>query len=70
MGNDKVVNISFNVWANSEEEADELKHEICAFIDFHGRQGRKVTASKLTDAIRKWENNALVRQSVIRHFQN
>jgi len=47
-----------------------LKHEICAFIDFHGRQGRKVTASKLTDAIRKWENNALVRQSVIRHFQN
>lgn len=68
--NDKVVKIEFNVWANSEEEAVELKKEIFAFIDYHGRQGRKVSASKLTEALRNWQKNPLVRQSVINHFRN
>lgn len=67
--NDKIVNISFNLWADSEEEAVELKKEICDFIDYHGRQGRKVTAGKLTEAIRRWQSNPIVRQSIINHFR-
>ena len=67
--NDKVVKIEFNLWANSEEEAVELKNEICAFINSDGQQGRKVSASKLTEALRKWENNPLVRNSIINHFK-
>lgn len=67
--NDKVVKIEFNIWANSDEEADELKKEICAFINFHGQQGRKVTASKLVEALRRWQSNPLVKQSIINHFR-
>lgn len=67
--NDKVVKIEFNLWANSEEEAVELKNEICAFINWHGQQGRKVSASRLTEALRKWQNNPLVRNSIINHFK-
>ena len=67
--NDKVVKIEFNLWANSEEEAVELKNEICAFINWNGQQGRKVSASKLTEALRKWQNNPLVRNSIINHFK-
>ena len=67
--NDKIVNISFNVWANSEEEVLELKKEICAFIDWHGHQGRKVSAAKLTEALRNWQSNPIVRQSIINHFR-
>lgn len=67
--NDKVVKIEFNLWANSEEEAVELKKEICAFINYHGQQGRKVSASKLTEALRKWQSNPLVRNSIINHFK-
>lgn len=67
--NDKIVKIEFNLWANSEEEAEELKREICAFIDWHGQQGRKVSASKLTEALRNWQRNAFVKQSIINHFR-
>lgn len=67
--NDKVVKIEFNLWANSEAEAEELKKEICAFIDFHGRGGRKVSASKLTEALRNWQRNPFVKQSIINYFK-
>lgn len=66
--NDKVVNISFNVWANSEDEAKELRQSICDFIDWFGQRGVKVTSSKLTQAINNWQNNAIVKNSVIRYF--
>lgn len=66
--NDKVVNISFNVWANNEEEAKTLHDAICGFIDWFGQRGVKVTASKLTQAINNWQNNTIVKNSVIRYF--
>lgn len=67
--NDKIVNISFNVWANDEKEADELKVAVCNFIDWFGQRGIKVTASKLSDAINRWQSNVLVKNSVINHFK-
>ena len=66
--NDKIVNISFNVWANSEDEAKELKSAMCDFIDWFGQRGMKVSASKLTEAISKWQNNFIVKNSIIKHF--
>lgn len=66
---DKILNLSFNLWASSEEEVDELKREICAFIDYHGQQGRKVSARKLTEAIRKWQSNPFVKNTIDNHFR-
>lgn len=60
--NDKIVNITFNIWANSEEEGEELKRELGAFVDHMGQQGRKVTATKLTEALRRWKDNYFVMQ--------
>lgn len=68
--NDKIVNISFNVWANNEEEGARLKQAICDFIDWFGQKGIKVTASKLTNAIDNWQVNPLVRNRVINHFNS
>lgn len=67
--NDKVVNISFNIWANNEDEAVELKKNICEFIDWFGQRGIKVSASKLSEAIVRWQNNILVKNSIINHFK-
>ena len=67
--NDKIVNISFNVWANDEKEAEELKAAVCNFIDWFGQRGIKVTASKLSAAINRWQSNVLVKNSVINHFK-
>ena len=66
---DKIIKIEFNIWATNEEEVAELRKEICAFIDFHGQHGRKVSARKLTEALRRWQSNPFVRQSIIAHFQ-
>lgn len=63
-----IVNISFNVWG-TEEGAAELKREIGRFIDEQGAQGRMVTADKLAEAIRKWKENPLVRNTIINYFR-
>ena len=68
--NDKIVNISFNVWANDEAEGAALRKAFCDFIDWFGQRGIKVTASKLTEAVNKWQSNMLVRNNVINHFKN
>lgn len=68
--NDKVVTITFKVWANSEEEAETLSRELGNFVNEQGQQGRKVTALKLTEALRKWPNNPLVKSAIINHFRS
>lgn len=67
--NDKVVTITFKVWANSEEEAENLSRELGDFVNEQGQQGRKVTALKLTEALRKWQTNPLVKSAIINHFR-
>lgn len=66
---ENIIKIEFNIWATSESEVAELKQEICAFIDYHGQQGRKVSARKLTEALRRWQSNPFVKQSIINHFK-
>ena len=67
--NDKIVNISFNVWANNEEEGARLRKSICDFIEWFGQRGIKVSASKLDEAISNWQKNTLVKNSIIKHFK-
>lgn len=67
--NDKIVKIEFNVWANDESEGDALCKAICNFVDWHGSQGRKVSASKLLEAMNRWQDNPLIRNAVINHFR-
>ena len=67
--NDKIVNISFNVWANDESEGQQLRKLICDFIDWHGSQGRKVTASGLIDAMNKMQSSSLAMNMVNKHFR-
>ena len=66
---DKVVTVAFKVWAIDEGEAAELGRELGAFIDAQGREGRKVTAAKLTAAIRKWKDNPLVSNTINNYFR-
>lgn len=67
--NDKIVNISFNIWANDDNEAAELKKMICDFINWQGNQGRKVTASGLIDAMKKMQSSSLAMNIINKHFK-
>ena len=66
---DKVFNVSFYIWASDEKEAYELGREIGSFIDEQGRNGRKVTANKLLQAIHKWKDNPLVSNTINNYFK-
>lgn len=67
--NDKIVKISFNIWANDESEGAQLRKLICDFIDWHGSQGRKVTASGLIEAMNKMQGSPLAMNMINKHFK-
>ena len=52
--------IRFNVYAESQEEADRTTAAIKAFISEKARQGIAVTANKLSDAIGRFKDNYFV----------
>lgn len=52
--------IKFNVYANSQEEAELATAAIKDFISAKAMQGIAVTASKLTEAVRRYRDNYFV----------
>lgn len=64
----KGYEVKFNIYANSQEEADQAAQAIKAFISEHAKCGRAVTANKVAAAISKWKDNVLVRNRIINYF--
>lgn len=56
----KGFKVSFNIFAESQEEADKLSVELGRFIDNNAKQGIAITANKVSEAIKRWGNNFLV----------
>lgn len=56
----KGFNVSFNVYAETQEEAFDAESAIKAFITEQAQQGRAVTARKIADAIKKYKDNYFV----------
>jgi hypothetical protein len=52
--------IKFNVYANSQEEADKATEAIKAFINAKALQGVAVTANKIADAVSRYKDNYFV----------
>ena len=61
--------ITFNIYADSEQEAEEARMAIISFIAQHARQGRAVTGKKIAQAVGKWDKNPLVRNQIINFFK-
>lgn len=53
--------IQFNVYANSQDEADRASKTIADYVDRMARQGVAVTADKIAGAVEKWGENVMVR---------
>lgn len=52
--------IKFNVYAETKEEADAASQTLKQFISKMAQNGIAVTANKLSDAVRKWQDNYFV----------
>lgn len=61
--------ITFNIYAESEQEAEEARQALIAFIGQHAQQGRAVTGRKITQAVASWDKNPLVRNQIINYFK-
>lgn len=67
---DSVYRVSFNVWAGSEAEANELSAAFGAFIDWFGARGIKVKAKDVTAAVNSWQGNVFIRNHIINYFNS
>ena len=52
--------VKFNVYAETQEEADATAKAIKTFITEMAGRGIAVTATKLTTAVERWRNNVFV----------
>ena len=60
--------IKFNIYANSQEEADKAREAIIGFIGQNARCGRAVTAMKIADAVNRWDENPIVMNRIVKYL--
>ena len=64
----KGMPITFEIYAHTEQEVEQLRQAVVAFIRQHAKEGRAVTAKKVAEAIPKWDSNILVKNQIIKFF--
>ena len=52
--------MEFNVYAETQEQADAASRAIRDFITANAQKGVAVTATKLTEAIARWSDSIIV----------
>ncbi len=62
--------VGFNVFAESQEEADAVSRLLGDFVNDCARKGIAVTAAKINAAVRRWGGNAFIRGRIDNYFQN
>lgn len=62
--------VRFNIYAESQEEADAVSQAIKGFINESARQGIAVTATKITDAVARWGGNPFIKNRITNYFKN
>lgn len=65
----KALDIQFQIYAEDENEVAELRQSIIWFINLQKANGRAVTAKKVSDAIKRWNSNVIVRNRIVEYFK-
>lgn len=66
----KGFEVKFNIYANSQEEADEASQTIKDFIAENAKNQVAITANKVSKAIKNWKSNVFVKNHIINYFLN
>ena len=61
--------LTFNIYAENEQEVEDCRMAIIAFIGLHASQCRAVTAKKVAHALSNWDKNAIVKNQIIKYFE-
>ena len=65
----EIRNISFNIYADSDEEAELGRKAIIQFINIMGQHGAKVSGNKLAEAVSKLNGSPFVMSQIIKFFK-
>ena len=61
--------ITFNIYADSDEEAEKGRKAIIQFINIMGQHGGKVSGNKIAEAVGKLGANAFITSQIIKFFK-
>lgn len=61
--------VRFNIFAESQEEADAVSMVFKDFVNENARRGVAVTAAKITSAVRRWGSNPFIRERLNNYFK-
>ena len=64
-----IKNISFNIYASSDEEAEKGRQAIVKFIDIIGQHGAKVSGNKLSEAVAIMQRTPFIATQIINFFK-
>ena len=65
----EIRNISFNIYASSDEEAERGRKAIIWFINTMGQHGGKVSGDKIAEAVDKLNSNSFIASQIIKFFK-
>jgi len=65
----EIRKIAFNIYANSDEEAERGRKAIVQFINIMGQHGAMVSGDKLHEAISHIGDNTFIMSQIIRFFK-
>lgn len=61
--------IAFNIYADSDEEAEKGRQAIIQFINVVGQHGAKVSGNKLSEAVARMLNAPFIATQIINFFK-
>lgn len=60
--------IAFNIYAETDEEAEKGRKAIIQFINIMGQHGAKVTGNKIAEAVNRLNDNQFILNQIIKFF--
>lgn len=64
-----IRNISFDIYANSDEEAEKGRKAIILFINIMRQQGAAVSGNKIAEAVSKLSESPFIASQIINFFK-
>ena len=61
--------VKFNIYAESQAEADALSRAIIDFISVNAKNGIAVNASRCLQAVSRWGNNPFIKNRITNYFK-
>ena len=65
----EIRNISFNIYASSDEEAERGRKAIIQFINIMGQHGAMVSGYKIAEAVGLLNKNPFITSQIIKFFK-